>query len=71
MPKKPKARRGASKKTKAQKDKAQSERFIETARKLGVDETGKRFDLAFNEIIAPKHGAKRPASSSPRRSRES
>lgn len=37
--------------------KAQSERFIETARELGVDETGKDFDLAIKRIIK-KHTAR-------------
>ena len=31
-------------------DDEQSARFIETARQLGVDETGKKFDLAFKGI---------------------
>jgi hypothetical protein len=31
--------------------KAQSERFIETARMLGVDETGKAFDEAVGKIL--------------------
>jgi hypothetical protein len=34
-------------------DKAQSERFIETARQLGVEETGEGFDLAFERIVKP------------------
>jgi hypothetical protein len=33
-------------------DKAQSERFIETARKLGVEETGEAFDRAFKKITS-------------------
>jgi hypothetical protein len=32
-------------------DKEQSERFIETARRLGVDETGASFDRAFKKIV--------------------
>jgi hypothetical protein len=35
-------------------DKAQSARFIETARMLGVDETGKEFDRAVRSIVPPK-----------------
>lgn len=35
-------------------DKAQSERFIETARKLGVEETGEAFERALATIIKPK-----------------
>ena len=35
-------------------DKEQSERFIETARKLGVDESGERFDKAFDAILGSR-----------------
>jgi len=35
-------------------DKEQSERFIETARKLGVDETGEKFEKAFTAIARAK-----------------
>lgn len=35
-------------------DKAQSERFIETARKLGIEETGEAFERAFAKIVPPK-----------------
>jgi hypothetical protein len=35
-------------------DKEQSERFIETARRLGVDESGKAFEEAFNKITKTK-----------------
>lgn len=31
-------------------DKEQSERFMETARELGVDESGDAFEKAFNRI---------------------
>jgi hypothetical protein len=31
-----------------------SRRFIETARELGVDETGKDFERAFKKIVRPK-----------------
>lgn len=31
-------------------DKKQSERFIETARELGVDESGKKFERAFKKL---------------------
>jgi hypothetical protein len=34
-------------------DKAQSERFIETARKLGVEETGEVFEAALKKIVPP------------------
>ena len=32
-------------------DKEQSERFIETARHLGADESGKAFDRAVNKLL--------------------
>ena len=35
-------------------DKAQSERFIETARKLGVEETGEAFEAQFKKIVPTK-----------------
>jgi hypothetical protein len=51
------AKAGAPKKKKAKPkltDKGQSERFIETARELGVDETGEAFESAVKKIIQPK-----------------
>jgi hypothetical protein len=36
-------------------DKAQSERFIETARKLGVEATGADFERAFERIVPPRY----------------
>ena len=36
---------------------AQSKRFIEAARKLGVDESGKAFDKAIRDLIKPKRGS--------------
>ena len=35
-------------------DKSQKERFIETARELEADESGKAFDRAFKRIVPPK-----------------
>ena len=35
-------------------DDEQSARFIETARKLGVDESGEKFDLMADKVIAPR-----------------
>jgi hypothetical protein len=35
-------------------DKEQSERFRETARELGVDESGKRFEGTFKKIALAK-----------------
>lgn len=54
----PKPKAGGAKKrptkatTKA-KEKPQRERFIEAARAIGVDETGKEFDVALAKIIPP------------------
>lgn len=57
MDKKPKARSPAKRPAKAPKKKAekpQRERFIEAARSIGVDETGKIFEKALEKIIRPK-----------------
>ena len=43
----------AKPKPKKKPDKEQSERFIETARLLEVDETGKAFEASL-EVIVPK-----------------
>ena len=32
-------------------DRPQAERFIETARQLGADETGERFEKAFERLV--------------------
>ena len=37
----------------------QFERFVETARKLGADESGEAFERAFDKIVAPKPRARR------------
>lgn len=34
-------------------DKVQFERFVETARRLGVEEVGQEFDEAFERIVKP------------------
>jgi hypothetical protein len=34
--------------------KEQFKRFVETARELDVDETGKEFERAFKKVTAPK-----------------
>jgi hypothetical protein len=50
------AKAGAPKKAKPKPkltDKEQSERFIETARKLRVDESGKEFEKVFESISKP------------------
>jgi hypothetical protein len=36
----------------------QSERFKETARELGVDETGEQFERAFRQIAPPRRAEK-------------
>jgi hypothetical protein len=41
--------------------KSQSERFIETARMLGVDESGKEFDRALKKIVPAKNAADKAA----------
>jgi hypothetical protein len=51
------AKAGAPKKAKPKPkltDKEQSERFIETARELGVDESGRAFEKTFEKIMPPK-----------------
>jgi hypothetical protein len=48
------AKAGTPKKKKAKPnltDKEQSERFKQTARELGVDESGKPFERAFRSIV--------------------
>ena len=59
MAQKPKARGAPDKKrTSAENQKAQSDRFIETARMFGVDESGKEFERALKKITPPKRQAK-------------
>jgi hypothetical protein len=50
-PKRKPRRKPRRKMTKAE----QSERFKETARKLGADESGEAFERAFQKIAPPKH----------------
>lgn len=55
MGSKPEVRRPAKHRKKAKaKEKPQRERFIEAARKIGVDETGKEFDQLFEKVAPPK-----------------
>ena len=59
MDKKPKARSPAKRTAKAAKkkktkEKPQRERFIEAARSIGVDESGKEFDRALKKIVPPR-----------------
>jgi hypothetical protein len=52
---KPKARDPKAKHPKRKiSQKEQSERFIDTARRIGVDESGERFERAFGKIVPPK-----------------
>jgi hypothetical protein len=44
----------------------QSARFVETARKLGADESGKAFERAIGAVVKPKPSA-RPARPSSKR----
>jgi hypothetical protein len=37
-------------------DPGQFKRFVEAARKAGVDETGEAFERAFDKIVPPKKG---------------
>ena len=53
MTQKPKTKAIPKTKTKFT-DKEQSERFIETARKLGVEETGDAFERATAAILKPR-----------------
>jgi hypothetical protein len=55
------AKAGVPKKAKPKpklSDKEQSERFKETARELGVDESGKAFENAAKEILVRKSSPK-------------
>lgn len=59
MDQKPKAHKPPGKATKpreSQKD--QSERFIEAARKLGVDESGDEFERAIGAILPTKRATR-------------
>jgi hypothetical protein len=48
MARKPKAVRPEA------EDKTQAERFLETAREIGVDETGEAFERAMDKIVPPR-----------------
>lgn len=43
----------------AKSDKAQFERFVTTARKLGANESMEDFEVKFRKIIPPKRQIKR------------
>ena len=55
MAPKPKVRSPArDRKSGKTKEKPQGERFIEAARKIGVDETGKEFERLFKRVVPPR-----------------
>lgn len=60
MPQKSKAGKGAgkakgkSRSKSARSEKTQSGRFIEAARSIGVDESGREFDDAMKRLVPPK-----------------
>jgi len=60
MPQKSKASRGAKKASSKSQEKTQSERFIETAREIGVDESGKEFERALKRVVPPRKGSSAP-----------
>lgn len=35
-------------------EKSQSERFVDTAKELGADESGEAFERAFKKVVPPK-----------------
>lgn len=61
MASKPKAsgsKKRATSKAVPKDQKAQSERFIETAREIRADESGKSFEKAFRKVVPPKGSSK-------------
>ncbi len=54
MDKKPKAGLDLRKDRGSGKEKTQAERFIETARSIGVDETGSEFAEHLDRLVPPK-----------------
>jgi hypothetical protein len=54
MAQRPKAKPKRKSRKGTSTDKDQSARFIEAARMLGVDETGKEFDAALKKIVPAK-----------------
>lgn len=56
MVQKPKTRGAPDKRSTAAKQKAQSARFIEAAREVGVDETGRVFHRAIKKLVKRKRG---------------
>jgi hypothetical protein len=56
-----KARTKSPKARGTDKDEEQSARFKETARELGVEESGEAFESAFNRIVPSARSSKRQA----------
>jgi len=50
----PRPKASPRKRGRSNTDKEQSERFIETARRLEADESGRRFEEAFRKLVPPK-----------------
>jgi hypothetical protein len=59
MASKPKTRGSPKKAKPKEKEKSQRERFIETAREIGVDESGKEFERALKRIVPAKNATTR------------
>ncbi len=64
------AKAGAKPKTTKKSDKQQFERFVEAARKLGVNESMEDFQVKFRKIIPPKKRGASPSNSSPKSNRK-
>ncbi len=58
MPQKPKADRNQGAASK-EAEKTQSERFLETARSIGVDESGRKFERALRKIAPPNNATRK------------
>lgn len=54
MPTKPVTKRASTPKTKREADPKQFERFVEAAKKIGVDENPDALDRAFDRAVRPK-----------------
>lgn len=59
MPQKPKASGGPRKTGAASKAKTQPTRFIEAARAIGVDESGREFERALRKIAPPNNAMRK------------
>jgi hypothetical protein len=55
------AKAGVKRKTPKRTDKQQFERFVETARKLGVNESMEDFEVKFRKIVPPKRRPQKPS----------